>query len=104
MLRKEINCCPTNRWSPTEARQLPQGNGSYGQSSGFGEGPGRGKSAPIPDLPALASQQGGSTRNRHSLRCRHQPAAIDGATGPLSRWAQVREAAFAPAEAIAAEL
>jgi hypothetical protein len=35
---------------------------------------------------------------------RRQAAAIDGATGPLSGWAKVREVAFAPAEAIAAEL
>jgi hypothetical protein len=29
---------------------------------------------------------------------------MDGATDPLSAWAKIREAAFTPAEAIAAEL
>jgi|GraSoiStandDraft_26_1057304.scaffolds.fasta_scaffold201861_2 hypothetical protein len=29
-----------------------------------------------------------------------KPAAIDGATDPLAAWAKIREAAFAPAEAI----
>ena len=45
-----------------------------------------------------------STHSRHPLRATTSAAAIDGATDPFSAWAKVREAALAPAEAIAAEL
>jgi len=54
----------------------------------------------------MSSPRNGEVRPETAIRwgCRHQPAAIDGATDPLSGWAKVRETAFAPAEAIAAEL
>ena len=65
---------------------------------------GNGEYAPIPAVLGTAMEPRKSTQSRHPLRATTSAAAIDGATDPFSAWATVREAALAPAEAIAAEL
>ena len=99
-LRRTTPSGPGSRASPSGscAGAADRGRECGDQRAGFALG-GRSRHQPGPPQTGAVDPQPPFVAGDEITR-----AAIDGPTNPLAAWAKVREAAFAPAEAIAAEL